>query len=54
MSFLEHEIEALKQMFPDKPASLQQDLDEHELAAIENLGVLKYQPHFYLGRLEIA
>ena len=50
MSFFDHEIEVLKEMFPDKPATLDEDLDEAELAAIANLGVLKYKPHLYLGK----
>ena len=53
MSFFEHEIEALKEKFPDKPATLTEDLDEDELAAIANLGVLKYKPHLYLGKILI-
>ena len=49
MAFFEFEIEKLKTLFPDKSATLKEDLDDDELAAVSNLGVLKFQPHLYLG-----
>ena len=49
MSFFPHEIELLKKAFPFKTADLESDFDQEELEAIENIGVLKGNPHYYLG-----
>ena len=50
MSFFEHEVNALKELFPDKTAALEKDLEPEELAAVQNLGVLKFDAHLYLGK----
>ena len=49
MTFLDFEISELKRLFPDKKATLKEDLNDQELAAVSDLGVLKFQPHLYLG-----
>lgn len=50
MSFFEHEVAALKELFPDKTATLEKDLEPEELVAVQNLGVLKFDAHLYLGK----
>ena len=50
MSFFDHEISALKELFPDKTATLEKDLEPEELVAVQNLGVLKFDAHLYLGK----
>ena len=49
MSFFAHEIDLLKKAFPFEIADLESDFDAEELEAIENVGVLKGNPHYYLG-----
>ena len=52
MTFLDFEISELKRLFPDKKATLKEDLNDQELAAVSDLGVLKFQPHLYLGKFQ--
>lgn len=49
MSFLKFELDDLAEAFPKKPANLENDFDDEELAAIDDIGVLKGNPHIYLG-----
>lgn len=50
MNFFVHEIRNLKKAFPSAKADLENDFEDFELAAINQLGVLKNQPHLYLGK----
>ena len=49
MSFAKFELEALAKAFPPATADLEGDFDDDELEAIDNVGVLKGNPHIYLG-----
>jgi len=49
MNFFVHEIRALKKAFPEEEATLKEDFQQFELDIVNNLGVLKHQPHLYLG-----
>ena len=49
MSFLKFELEGLSKAFPNKPADLEGDFEPDELEAIDEVGVLKGNPHIYLG-----
>lgn len=49
MAFFKHELAKLKEVFPYEAADLETDFDSEELEALDNLGVLKGNPHFYLG-----
>ena len=51
MSFLKFELDGLAEAFPKKPANLENDFDDEELAAIDDIGVLKGNPHIYLGEM---
>lgn len=50
MAFMKHELELLKEKFPFEIATLEKDFDAEELDAMD-LGVLKGNPHFYLGNI---
>ena len=52
MSFFPHEIAELKKAFPFEIADLENDFEPDELEAIEDLGVLKGNPHYYLGLIK--
>ena len=45
-----HEIENLKEAFPDMKASIEEDFEVFEQEAINKMGVLKNQPREYLGQ----
>ena len=49
MAFFAHEIDLLKKSFPNQTADLESDFDSDELDAIENVGVLRGNAHYYLG-----
>ena len=49
MSFMKFELENLAKAFPAMTADLENDFDVEELEAIDNVGVLKGNPHIYLG-----
>ena len=51
MAFMNFELKALRKAFPNKPADLEGDFDDEELDAIANVGVLKGNPHIYLGKI---
>ena len=53
MAFMNFELKALAKAFPNKPADLEGDFDDEELDAIANVGVLKGNPHIYLGKIII-
>ena len=53
MSFMNFELDALAKAFPNKPADLEGDFDDEELEAIADVGVLKGNPHIYLGKIVI-
>lgn len=53
MSFMNFELEALAKAFPTEKASLESDFDTEELEAIDNVGVLRGNPHIYLGKIII-
>ena len=50
MSFKNFELEALAKAFPSETATLEEDFDEEELKAMDDMGVLKGNPHIYLGK----
>ena len=50
MAFMKHELDLLKKQFPFETADLENDFDSEELDAMD-LGVLKGNPHFYLGNI---
>ena len=53
MSFMNFELEGLAKAFPTEKASLENDFDTEELEAIDNVGVLRGNPHIYLGKIII-
>ena len=53
MSFLDFELEKLATAFPNATADLEDDFNTEELEAIDNLGVLKGNPHIYLGNINL-
>ena len=53
MAFMNFELKALAKAFPNEPADLEGDFDDEELDAIANVGVLKGNPHIYLGEIII-
>ena len=52
MAFFKFETEKLAEFFPDKKATLEEDFSDEELAAMDNLGILKGPPFLYLSKLK--
>ena len=52
MSFMKFELAALAKAFPAEKANLEDDFDIEELEAIDNVGVLRGNPHIYLGKIK--
>ena len=50
MTFFQFELDHLSKIFPNEKAPLKSDFDDEELAAIDNVGILRNSPHLYLGR----
>jgi len=48
MNFFTHEVKNLRAAFPAAKSTLENDFQDFELAAINNLGVLRNQAHMYL------
>ena len=51
MAFMNFELNALAKAFPNQAADLEGDFDDEELRAIDDVGVLKGNPHIYLGKI---
>ena len=54
MSFKNFELEALVKAFPSETATLEEDFSDEELKAMDNVGVLRGDPHIYLGKKNLT